>query len=120
MNQTDPIIIPAAQISGRFVMPLLGLWVVFSCSRFFGFPKIEELPQITFERVIFLLLVFIASLNIALNKRSLRPFRWPEIALWGVTVCAAISGIAQGGFTSGYPGAGITILLNLLVLPAVT
>lgn len=118
-NHLDAPILPPTRIPGRFVMPLLGLWVAFSCSRFFGTPKIEGLPQLTFERIIFTVLVFIAFLSITLRKRPLSPVRWTELALWGVTIYVAISGLVQGGFTSGYPGAGITILLNLLLLPAV-
>lgn len=118
-NHVDSPILTATQIPGRFVMPLLGLWVAFSCSRFFGTPKIEGLPQLTFERLIFTILLFVAAISITLRKRPFGPARWTELVMWAVTIYAAISGIAQGGFTSGYPGAGITILLNLLLLPAV-
>jgi O-antigen ligase len=36
-----------------------------------------------------------------------------------MTGVAAVSGVVYGGFGSGYPGAGITILFNLFLFPAV-
>lgn len=111
--------VPPAQIPGRLVMLLLGLWLAFSCSRSFGFPKLEGFPDVTFERLSFLLLILVAGTAMAHQKGSIGPVRWPEWGLWMTAGLAAVSGVAYGGFASGYPGAEITILLNLLLLPAI-
>jgi O-antigen ligase len=104
-------------ISGGFIMPMLALWIAFSCSRYFGIPKMDALPQITFERIIFVIIFFYAFIIFTLNRLEVRPFWGTEVILWVITIIAAISGIIYGGFGSGYPGAGINILLNLLLWP---
>ena len=108
----------APQLPGRSTLILLGLWVAFSCSRLSGLPKLEGLPQITLERLAFGALLATALVNVALRKGRMGPCRLAELGLWAVAAHAAISGVLQGAFSSGYAGAGVGILLNLLVLPA--
>jgi O-antigen ligase len=112
------LVVPV-QIPGRLVMLLLGLWLAFSCSRSFGFPKLEGFPDITFERLSFLLLILVTGTAIAQQKGPIGPVRWPERGLWMTVGLAAVSGVAYGGFTSGYPGAEVNIFLKLLLLPAI-
>ena len=40
-----------------FVLPLIGVVVATSCSRFFGLPKMAGVPQITFDRIALLVLL---------------------------------------------------------------
>ena len=112
-------VISKPSIPGLFIWPLLALWVSFSCSRVFGIYLIEGLPQITIERVIFCIILTIAVINISMQHISLRPVCSSEIILWLITIIATLSGILYGGFESRYAGAGINILLNFLLLPAI-
>ena len=79
----------------------------------------EGLPQVTVERVIFCIILTIAAINISMKHISIRPFCSTEIILWCITLAATLSGILGGGFESRYAGAGISILLNFLLLPTV-
>ena len=119
MSYSYLTIVSKPSIPGRFICPLLALWIAFSCSRVFGIHLMEGLPQITVERVIFSIIISIAVINITMEHISILPVRSTEIILWLITILAALSGIIYGGFGSRYEGAGITILLNFLLFPAI-
>lgn len=106
-------------IPGGFILPALGVYVAFSCSRYFRIPDIEGLPQVTIERVIFFIMVSSAFISFTVRHLPLTPIRWTELILWVITTFAAFSGFVYGGFGSKYAGAGITILLNLFLFPAI-
>lgn len=120
MSYSNRTFVSNRSIPGRFIWPLLALWIAFSCSRVFGIQLMEGLPQITVERVIFCIILTIAVINILIQHISIRPICSTEIILWLITIAATLSGILEGGFESQYAGAGISILLNFLLLPAIT
>lgn len=110
--------VPEAFLSGRVVLPLVALWIAFSCSRWFGLPKIYGLPDITADRVALVGLAAYAVVVFSMRKRPAGLLVRSEAALWLLVVLAAMSGVIFGGFTSGYPGARISNLWNFLLFPA--
>jgi O-antigen ligase len=117
-----PIFSPAKYaIPGTLILPLIAVMVAVSCSRYFGLPDIDikGVPQLTLERALLVFLWFYVLVAIAIRKHIPGHVRISEVALWSVCIYAAISSILKGGIASGYSGAGITIWLNLLFLPAI-
>jgi len=108
---------------GRYVLPLLALTIAASSSRFFGLPTdgTDGLPQLTGDRLLLLVIAILAVLSLVLGRRGLRLARptLMEVTLWGVTGVATVSWVLFGGASTGYSGAGVTILLNLFVYPAI-
>ena len=106
-------------LDGGVVLPLVATWVGFSCSRWFGLPDIPGLPQITVARCVLAALVGYAGVRTALRRRPFGRLTPAECVLWLLVAIATMSGLLFGGFTSGYAGAGVSILFNFLLFPAV-
>jgi O-antigen ligase len=114
---------PRFEFPGRYVLPLLALIVAFSSSRAFGLPTDDTnwLPQLTADRLLLMLVAVLAAIAVVVGRRGMGLARptWFEIAFWGIGGLAAASWILFGGAATDYSGAGVTILLNLFVFPAI-
>lgn len=110
---------PAAFLNGGVVLPWLAVWIVCSCSPWFGLPDIEGLPQITAERVVFAGLVAYAVLSALKHRENVGGIVPSEVVLWVLAGVATVSGLVFGGFSSGYAGSGVSILFNFILFPAV-
>lgn len=119
----EPPVFPSGKyaISGTLILPLTGVLIAASCSRFFGVPDIDikGAPQLTLDRALVVFLCFHVLAAMAIRKRIPGCVRLSEVGLWSVCIYAAISSIAKGGMTGGYAGAGVSIWLNLFFFPAI-
>src|SRR5688500_15914624 len=119
----EPPVFPSGKyaISGSLILPLTGVLIAASCSRFFGIPDIDirGVPQLTLDRAIVLFLCFYLLVVTAVQKYIPGRVRLSGVALWSVCIYAAVSSIAKVGMTGEYTGAGISIWLNLFLFPAI-
>ncbi len=110
---------PTTVLPGRVVLPVLALWIAFSCTRDFGLTGVPGLPDVTVERVLFLGLLLFAITTFAIRKAGPGSLHGLELMLWIVTLFAGASGVFGGGFASGAESGDVNVLCNALLFPAV-
>ena len=110
--------VPPAFLDGRFTLPLLGLWVAFSCSRWFGVTGYAGLPDVTLERLFFGLLVGYAVTTFAMRKQAFGRLVPAEIGLLIFALASGVSGYLHGAFDGSEPEA-INTLTDSRIFPAI-
>jgi O-antigen ligase len=110
---------PPAVLAGKWILPLMGLWIAFSCSRAFGLSGFGGLPDITLERLCFGLLLMYAAGAYLLGKR---PFGKPmpvEAGLWVMVVACLLSAFMHGGLQGGKTADTVNTVCFWLMFPAI-
>jgi hypothetical protein len=111
--------VPTAFFDGRFTLVLLGFWIAFSCSRWFGITGVGGLPDLTIERICLALLVGYAITTFAMQKQPFGRILPAEVGLWIFTIASAVSGYVQGAFRGIDPGEAFNTLTDSRLYPAI-
>jgi hypothetical protein len=108
---------PPAVLAGGTTMVLLGLWIAFSSSRYFGLSGAAGLPDLTVERICFALLLGYALVTFVQQRQSAGPLLPVEAGLLVFLGCCAVSALAYGGFQGAGGADTINVLSGWLLYP---
>jgi O-antigen ligase len=108
---------PRALLDGRITLPLLALWVAFSCSRWFGLSGVSGVPDLTLERLCLVSLLAYAAGTYVSGRHSPGPVLPAEIGLWAFGLASLVSGVLNA--EPGTLADTINPISNALLYPAV-
>jgi hypothetical protein len=98
-------------------LPLLALWIAFSCSRWFGLTGVAGLPDITLERICLATVCLYALARCVMMRRGFSRLVAAEAGLWIFGLACLVSGLR--GQSGGSPSDVINPVFNSVLYPAV-
>jgi hypothetical protein len=108
--------VPRAVLEGSVTLPLLALWIAFSCSRWFGLTGVTGLPDITLERICLAAVCIYAVARFTSGRHRLGRVLPVEIGLWLFGIASLLSGLR--GPAVGEPSDVFNTVCNALLYPA--
>lgn len=108
--------VPPAILEGRVTLPLLALWIAFSCSRWFGLTGVSGVPDVTLERICLAAVCIYAITRAVMGRQALGRILPLELGLWLFGIACLLSGLRGSG--SGEPSDVVNTVSNAVVYPA--
>lgn len=116
-RETSRHVLPRAVLEGSVTLPLLALWIAFSCSRWFGLTGVTGLPDITLERICLAAVCIYAVARCTAGRHGLGRVLPVEIGLWLFGIACILSGLR--GLAGGEPSDVFNTVFNAILYPAI-